>query len=574
MHIDAVDLEVIKASLSGIVQEMQNSLFRTGFSTIVRESQDASCALMNAQAEIVAQHVVLPLHIGAFPACCAAVLRSYHNDIAEGDAFLINHTYEGGSPHAPDMCVITPVFYDGALFGFCGSIAHKSDIGGPVPGSCSGQARETFNEGLHLPATRYQRRFEPNRDIERIIGANSRTPELVLGDIRGQLGADRLGERRLCELTRRFGRERILAAWERLFELSEAKLRAGFTEWADGRFEAERFVDDDGVDLEKPVRIHVVVEKKGDQIHFDFSGSADQTKGPANIRPPLVQAACAYVLMSLIDPHLYVSTGLLRAFTITARAGSVLNPRFPAPVNTYNPTVHALVEAVGAALSEAAPARVCADGSGSRSIIIGGRHTRTGKGYVQYEILAGGSGARSMKDGANAITVNQSNAKIAPVEIIESEFPTRLKRFELITDSGGPGRFRGGLGMRREYINLEDARFSIRSMRHVIPPSGTVGGGVGGKGALIVNPDQEAKRLPTRYADYPLKAGDVFRLDTPGGGGFGDARTRDPERVRADVIEGYVTVAAAERTYGVVLRETDGGWEIDRAATDKQRAKA
>jgi N-methylhydantoinase B len=193
---------------------------------------------------------------------------------------------------------------------------------------------------------------------------------------------------------------------------------------------------------------------------------------------------------------------------------------------------------------------------------------------VQYEILAGGSGARSMKDGANAITVNQSNAKIAPVEIIESEFPTRLKRFELIADSGGAGRFRGGLGMRREYINLEDARFSIRSMRHVIPPSGTVGGGVGGKGALIVNPDQEAKRLPTRYADYPLKAGDVFRLDTPGGGGFGDARTRDPERVRADVIEGYVTVAAAERTYGVVLRETDGGWEIDRAATDKQRAKA
>ncbi len=164
MHIDAVDLEVVKASLSGIVREMQNSLFRTGFSTIVRESQDASCALMNAKGEVVAQHVVLPLHIGAFPACCGAVIAEFGDDIAEGDAFLINHPYYGGSPHAPDMCVLSPVFVDGALFGFCGSIAHKSDIGGPVPGSCSGQAREVFNEGLHLPPVRYQRRY---RDAQR-----------------------------------------------------------------------------------------------------------------------------------------------------------------------------------------------------------------------------------------------------------------------------------------------------------------------------------------------------------------------------------------------------------------------
>src|SRR6201991_3086643 len=231
MQIDAVDLEVVKASLSGIVQEMQNSLFRTGFSTIVRESQDASCALMNAKGEVVAQHVVLPLHIGAFPACCAAVLRTYGDDITEGDAFLINHPYEGGSPHAPDMCVITPVFADGKLFGFTGSIAHKSDIGGPVPGSCSGQARETFNEGLHLPAVRYQRDFKPIGDIDRIIGANSRTPELVLGDIRGQLGADRLGERRLIELVDKYGKAKILACFERLFELSETRLRGTFAEW-------------------------------------------------------------------------------------------------------------------------------------------------------------------------------------------------------------------------------------------------------------------------------------------------------------------------------------------------------
>ena len=208
--IDPVDLEVVKASLSGVVQEMQNSLFRTGFSTIVRESQDASCALMNARGEVVAQHVVLPLHIGAFPACTAAVIDAFSGGIARGDAFLINHPYQGGSPHAPDIAVITPFFVDAALFGFCGSIAHKSDIGGPVPGSCSGQAREIFNEGLHLPAVRYETDYRRNGDIERLIGANSRTPELVLGDIRGQLGADRLGERRLDELVGKFGKQEIL----------------------------------------------------------------------------------------------------------------------------------------------------------------------------------------------------------------------------------------------------------------------------------------------------------------------------------------------------------------------------
>jgi N-methylhydantoinase B len=572
--IDPIELEVVKASLGGIVQEMQNALFRTGFSTIVRESQDASCALMNARAEVVAQHVVLPLHIGAFPACCAAILREFAADIAEGDAFLINHPYQGGSPHAPDIAVIAPMFVDGVLFAFAGSIAHKSDIGGPVPGSCSGQAREIFNEGLQLPAVRYQRAFAPFGDVERIIAANSRTPELVLGDIRGQLGADRLGERRLAELVGKFGRGKIAAAFDRLLAMSEARVRAVVAEWPDGRYEAERFIDDDGIALNTPVRIHVVVEKQGDAIRFDFSGSADQTAGPANIRPPLVQAACAYCLISMIDPHTYVSSGLLHAFAIVAREGSVLNPRYPAPVNTYNPTVHAVVDAVYEAMSHIVPGKARADGSGSRSIILGGRSTYTGKGYVQYEIIGGGAGARAVKDGASGTTVNQSNARIAPVEIIESEFPTRVLRYELIRDSGGAGAFRGGLGIRREYLNLEPARFSIRSAKHVIPPNGCNGGAPGRTGDIWINPDSdEAKRLPTRYADYPLKSGDVFRLDTPGGGGYGDALAREAERVLADVREGNVSAEGAERDYGVVIRQDGGTLALDETATARLRLK-
>jgi N-methylhydantoinase B len=573
-QLGAVGLEIIKASLSGIVQEMQNSLFRTGFSTIVRESQDASCAILDTKADVIAQHVVLPLHMGAFPACCGAVIRAYGGDIVEGDAYLINHPYDGGSPHAPDMAVITPIFFDGALIGFCGSIAHKSDIGGPVPGSCSGQARETFNEGLHLPAVRYVRGGQRNLDIERIIAANSRTPELVLGDIRGQLGASRLGEQRVAELIGKFGKENSLTCFQRLLDLAEMKMRAAISEWVDGRFEGERFVDDDGIELNKPVRIHVVVEKKGDRISFDFSASADQTKGPANVRPPLVKAAVGYVLISLVDPLIFINSGILRAFEVTTREGSVLNPRFPAPVNTYNATVHAMVEALFGALSHVVPARARADGCGSRSIIIGGRSTSAGKTYVQYEIVGGGAGGRATKDGASGTSVNQSNAKIASIEIIESEFPTRVQRFELIRDSGGAGKFRGGLGILREYINLADARFSIRSSKHVIAPLGAADGGPGRTGDLTINPGTpEEKHLPTRYADYPLKAGDIFRLETPGGGGLGSAFEREPAKVLADVAQGYVSPEHAASDYGVAVVKSGRAWKIDVEATARLRER-
>jgi N-methylhydantoinase B len=570
----AVEIEIIKSSLSGIVQEMQNSLFRTGYSTIVRESQDASCAIMDTQAQVIAQHVVLPLHMGAFPACCAAVMKAYGDEVADGDAFLINHPYEGGSPHAPDMAVLTPIFNDDRLIGYCGSIAHKSDIGGPVPGSCSGQARETFNEGLHLPAVRHVQRGSANAEIERIIAANSRTPELVLGDIRGQTGACRLGEQRVRQLIAKFGEAKSLRAFDRLLAITEERMKCAIAEWADGRFEAERFIDDDGIELHKPVRIHVVVEKRGDGIVLDFSGSADQTRGPANVRPPLVRAASAYVLISLVDPLIFINSGILRALAVRTREGSILNPRFPAAVNTYNATVHAMVEALFDALSHCVPARARADGCGSRSIIIGGRTTSAGKSYVQYEIVGGGAGGRASRDGASGTTVNQSNAKIAPIEIIECEFPTRVQRFELIRDSGGAGKFRGGLGLLREYVNLAEARFSIRSSKHVIPPRGVAGGKDGRCGDLTVNPDtSEAKHLPTRYADYPLRAGDIFRLETPGGGGLGNPFERDPASVLNDVVQGYVSPERAATDYGVAVVVTAQDWAIDHEATQNLRSR-
>lgn len=570
--VDPVTFQVIKASLVGIVREMQNCLFRTGFSTIIRESQDASCALMNTRGEVVAQHVVLPLHVGAFPACTAAVIRDYGNDLAPGDAYLINHTYEGGSPHAPDMAVITPIFFKGRHVGFCGNIAHKPDIGGPVPGSCFALAKEIFAEGIHLPAIRYQRDWKTSREVDRILAFNSRTPEMVLGDIRGQVGADRLGEQRVGELFAKYGDNQVLAAFDEMMRVSEGIMRAAISKWKDGRYEAERFVDNDGIDLDKPIRIHVVVEKKGDGITFDFTASNDQTKGPANIRPPIVLAAMVYTLISQVDPTLAINSGLLRVADVRLRKGSVLDPHFPAPVNTYMPTVTAVTEATVEAISNIVPDKARADGCGSRSIIIGGRATRSGKGYVQYEIMGGGTGGRAMKDGVSGTCSHQSNARIAPVEIVESEFPTRITRFELIRDSGGAGRYRGGLGILREYVNLGEARFSIRSNKHFIAPRGVSGGAEGRCGRLTMHPGEDREKvLPSRYSDYPLADGDRFRVETPGGGGFGDPKTRDAVRVVADVNEGYVSIEAARDVYGVVVIKTDDGYMLDAAATRELR---
>jgi N-methylhydantoinase B len=575
--VDPVTLQVIQARLAGIVQEMQNSLFRTGYSTIIRESQDASCAILNRQGEVVAQHVVLPLHMGAFPACAAGILKNYSaSDVHEGDAFITNHPYLGGSPHAPDMAVLSPIFYHGEWVGFAANLAHKSDIGGPVPGSCWSQAREIYQEGLHLPPVKYVHAYQTSRDLEAVLSANSRTPELVVGDLRGQVGAARLGEKRFQEMMERYGKETILDSFEQLFALTEAKVRAEVASWPDGEGEGERFVDSDGIELDKPVRIHVRIDKRGNNLLFDFTGSADQTKGPANIRPTIVRAACCYLLTCLVDPALAINYGLAKCIDIKVREGSVVNPHFPAPVNTYNPTVHALVEALLEAASRITPHKKVADGCSSRSIIIGGRSNKTGKGYVQYEIFGGGSGARSGKDGVSGTNVNQSNAKIAPIEIIEAEFATRVRRFELIADSGGPGKFRGGLGFVREYEVLDnDARFSLRSTKHSVAPRGIDGGTDGRPGRCTLNPASEKARvIPSRYSDHVLHPGEVFSLDTPGGGGLGNPREREPQRVLNDVRNGYVTRQKAREVYGVAVDAADGDFTLNEAQTRELRSGA
>jgi N-methylhydantoinase B len=557
-RLDPVTLQVILSRLSGIVQEMQHSIFRTGYSTIVRESQDASCMVMDANCEVVGEHVILPLHVGCLPAVCRAIKAAFGDDIHPGDVFITNHPYISGVPHAMDMAVVAPVFSGDELVAFSGSIAHKSDLGGVIPGTGYAGARELFQEGIQYPPIRLVAQGETMRDIEAILRANSRTPDLVSGDLRGQIGVARLGERRLHDTIAKYGRDTVLDVFAQVHLVTEDRLRAELRRWPDGTHEAEAFVDTDGIVLDRRIRYHVRIEKTGERILFDFTGSDDQVQGPINIQQPLARSCLYYALVGFIDPTLPNNGGVARVVETKFRKGSVLDANFPAAGNTYMASTIALTEAALQALSGFVPERRHAGNGGVGGNSIAGTRP-DGTPFVQYELIGSAYGGRAVADGESAIDVLLSNGRTAPIEIIESEYPSRVERFELIVDSAGPGRFRGGLAPRRVYRMLtDDAQWTLRGGRHQVPAFGIEGGKPGRCGGAIVNPGSpDAKPLPSRFSSVRLKTNDVAQLEKAGGGGFGDPRTRPFEAIVGDVLDGYVSRDAAVTGYGADPQRLD-----------------
>ncbi len=567
--IDPVTFQVIQSRLSGIVQEMQDNIFRTGYSTIVRESQDASCMLLDLAGEVIGQHAILPLHVAALPEVVRAVRAVFGDDIRPGDAFISNHPYLAGVTHSQDMALITPVFYDGNLVAFCASIAHKSDLGGVVAGTGYARALEIFQEGIQYPPLRFAEGGAIVADIESIIAANSRTPELVLGDLRGQLGCARIGERRLIETFRRYGAAQMLIAFEHAQRMTERIVREHLSRWPDGTHEAEAFVDNDGIVLDRRLRYHVKITKHGDRILFDFSASDDQAAGPVNIRPPLARGCCYYALIAMIDPALPNNGGLARVVETRFRPGSILDPVFPAPTNTYMASTIACTEAAIEALSGFVPERACAGNGGVGGSMIAGRRA-DGTAFVQYELIASAYGGHRRADGLSGTDVLLANTRSASIEIVETEYPTRVRRFELIVDSGGAGEHRGGLAPRREYeVLAESAQLTLRGGRHALPAAGREGGSPGRTGSCVVNPGHPDEQiLPSRFSGVTLYGGDVVRLEKAGGGGFGDPRRRHLENVVGDVLDGYVSVDEAVVRYGIdvaELRSAIARWDSESA---------
>ena len=515
------DDEIIGAMARGIVDDMQAGLFRSGYSSIIRESHDASCAILLADGALGAQKVVLPIHVGAFPAVVSGLLNRFPPDtIQPGDCFVSNSPWEGGSPHNPDFAVVAPVFFEGELVAFTASIAHKSDIGGAVPGSCPATARDMYSEGLHIPPVRLFRDGVPNPEVVTLISGNSRSATIVMGDLMGQAGICMQGAVRVADLFARFGRTHALSSFAAGRKRTEVTIRQALEQIPDFVGSAERWMDNDGISLDRPIAIRVTVEKTGDHIHFDFTETDPQGAGPINIRPHLLNACCAYVMVAISDTAVGINQGIMDTFTVKTKLGTLVDPHFPAPVNSYNTAMHAVIESIFAAMGEVVPSLARADGGGGRALTFA--HQADGKTLIQYELFAGGTGAMQGYQGQTGCHCNQTNGKVGSLEMIETEFPIRVEEFSVKRESGGLGKFRGGHGFRRRYRLLDgQAAITLRSSKHQIAPEGTVGGQAGAPGHCEVSLSGQRRVLATMESGVVIHPNDTLVIETPGGGGFG-----------------------------------------------------
>ncbi|MCC6780985.1 MAG: hydantoinase B/oxoprolinase family protein [Hyphomicrobiales bacterium] len=550
--VDPITTEIVVSRLREIAASMEYALYHSGYSPILRESKDGTAGLTDPEGRVVLIGGGLQYHFTAYQQAVEAVLARYPAaTLAPGMSFIGNDPYRVATPHAPDFVAVTPAFHGGALIGFGVSLAHKSDIGGLVPGSSGAAAREIYHDGLLLPPVRFQTEAGIEESIEAIIANNSRVAEVVLGDLRAQVGCTRLGVARLAALCDEYGRDTVRAVMASAIRLTARRVVGELRGWSDGVAEAEGLLDHDGAVKDKPIRIRVRATKRGERLQLDFTGTDAQTIGPVNLVAATAQAASLMAVLAVCDPTIPVNSGLREAVELVLPEGSVVNARHPATVNLYFPTAHLVYNTVLSALGRINPARAVApSGLGSGAVTVGYRKARSGKPAVLYELLNTSLGGTSRNDGVVAVMAMNHFTPGAPVEIFESEYPLRVRAFELVCDSAGAGRHRGGLGYAREFEVLEDSVLTVRSSNHIFASQGQNGGLAPRPSRVILNPDrpdrEELSAIETRH----LKAGDVIRFERSGGAGFGPPSERTAEEVDADVRNGYVSAQAADAIYG------------------------
>jgi len=557
---DPATFEIVKNSLYKIAEEMRVVLAKTAYSPLLKSAGDYSCGIFDARGAMVAQGPDLPIHLGSMPDAVRAIVAVFAADVHEGDVFIHNDPYFGGS-HLPDINVVRPAFHEGQLLGYACLRAHWPDVGSATPGSY-GAVTEIFGEGIRLPPVRLISRGVLNADLEKVILANVRTPEERKGDLGAQLAATLRATERLQALARRYGSGAVIGYMAQVMDYSQRLMRAALVDLPDGEGVFEDFCDGDGIaddalGKDAPFRIRLSVKKSGDRLIVDFAGTDPQVKGPMNA-PLSVTASGVYCgLKTAIDPNNLIppNSGCWRAIEIRAPEGSVVNATFPAPVVYANHEMsHRVADMVMGALASFLPEQVMACSQGTSAILtLGGVDPRTGRHYVSYETVKGGFGARPNKDGINCIASGISNTMNTPVEVMEMSFPVRIERYEINPDSGGAGRYRGGCGAVRVWRLLEgaDATGALCMERMTSPPFGLLGGKAGAAAAVtLTTPDGATRPLPGKGA-FSAPAGSVIEMITPGSGGFGPPSARDRAVIRRDLLDGYVSAASAQRDYGI-----------------------
>ena len=563
---DAATFEVVKNSLYAVAEEMKVVLAKTAYSPILKVAGDYSCGVFDASGNMVAQGPDLPIHLGSMPDAVRAVTEAWGDDIGPGDTFIHNDPYFGGS-HLPDVNVVTPAFVgdDDTLLGFCCVRAHWPDVGSATPGSY-GAVTDVYGEGLRLPPVRIQRAGLMNRDVEDIIFTNVRTPAERRGDLRAQIAANRRACDRLAALARKHGVESLARIMQEVMDYSEAMMRGLLRELPDGEGSFEDYCDGDGIfapgaNQDETFDIRLRVIKRGDRLTVDFAGSDRQVAGPMNAPLSVTASGVFTALKMAVDSAGVVppNSGAWRPVEVLAPEGTVVNAAYPAPVVYANHEIsHRVCDMVFGALASFMPDQVMACSQGTSAILtLGGVDYRNEERYVSYETVKGGFGARPDRDGINAVASGISNTMNTPVEIIEMSFPVRVESYELRPDSGGAGRFRGGLGARRTWRILErDSRATVCCERTKSAPFGLEGGAAGAPARISVVEPDGVERILNSKGSFDARAGSLVVFDVPGSGGFGPAAERDPAQLREDLADGYVTLAGARRDYGAKAPET------------------
>ena len=554
--IDPATFEVVKNALYCAAEEMKVVLAKTAYSPLLKVAGDYSCGLFDVTGEMVAQGPDLPIHLGSMPLAVKAVIRAWPA-VAPGDVFIHNDPYFGGS-HLPDVNVVMPAFHEGTLLGWGCVRAHWPDIGSATPGSY-GATTEIFGEGLRLPPVRLYAAGVLNHDVDQIIFANVRTPEERRGDLRAQIAANLRGVTRLAELARRHGAARLLAIMQEVMDYSERMMRVMLAGLPDGTAFFEDFCDGDGVIEEgekddAPFWIRMRVTKQGDRLLVDFTGTDGQVPGPMNA-PLAVTASGIYAAIKMVaDPGDLVppNSGCWRPVELRAEPGTVVNAVSPAPVVYANHEIsHRVADMLFGALAQLAPDRVMACSQGTSAILtLGGVDHRTGARYVSYETIKGGFGARPTKDGITGVASAISNTMNTPIEILEMSFPVRVERYEIVPDSGGAGHHRGGCAVERAWRILGGpSHASVCLERTKSAPFGLAGGGAGAPGRISLIGLDGAERELVEKGAFVAPAGSLIVLRAPGAGGYGPPARRNTEKVRDDVVNGYVTAPAARSVY-------------------------
>lgn len=527
--VDPVELEIFKSIFVSIAEEMGVALCRSSFSPNIKERKDFSCAVFDEAGATVAQGDHLPVHLGAMPLSVLSVIENV--DLEPGDTAILNDPFRGGT-HLPDITLVSPVYVQGRsrpAF-YVANRAHHSDVGGMSPGSMP-LATELYQEGVIIPPVKLVRNGRIDRDILDFILANVRTPEEREGDLTAQLAANRIGARRLLEVTAKYGYTRIRSYMRHLQDYSERILRQAIREIPDGTYPFEDFLDDDGVSS-KPVKIRVAVRIEGDSVVVDFSGSSPQTEGSINANYAITLSATMYVFRCIIRGDVPYNSGLLRPIRVVAPEGTVVNARPPAAVAGGNvETSQRITDVLLGALGRAVPDRIPAASSGTmNNITLGGTHPATARNFAYYETIGGGMGASPERDGLSGVHTHMTNTRNTPVEALEHYLPIRIRRYGLRRNSGGAGRFRGGDGIVREFEFLAPARVNILSERRVFAPYGLAGGKAGKKGKNWLRRRDRVIALGSK-ASFKAEKGDILVVETPGGGGYGKARERAGKKV-------------------------------------------